>query len=96
MTGSGVGRPGASVDWAVARRIVTGWVLTLPAAGVTAAVAYAVTQLFGDGAVGPIAVTIILAIGCFFLWRANKASSVTPDSVVDADNVFVEPVTVGV
>src|SRR5215213_8721982 len=41
VTGSGVGRPGASVDWAVARRIVTGWVLTLPAAGVTAAVAYA-------------------------------------------------------
>jgi PiT family inorganic phosphate transporter len=95
VTGSGVGRPGASVDWAVARRIVTGWVLTLPAAGVTAAVAYAVTQLFGDGAVGPIAVTIILAIGCFCLWRANKSSSVTPDSVVDADNVF-EPVTVGV
>ena len=33
VTGSGVGRPGAQVDWGVARRIVTGWVLTLPAAG---------------------------------------------------------------
>jgi PiT family inorganic phosphate transporter len=83
VTGSGVGRPGAQVDWGVARRIVTGWVLTLPAAGITAAVVYFVTDLFGDdSAVGPIAVTIILAIGCFFLWRANKASQVEPDEVI--------------
>jgi PiT family inorganic phosphate transporter len=83
VTGSGVGRPGAQVDWGVARRIVTGWVLTLPAAGITAAVVYFVTDLFGDdSAVGPIAVTIILAIGCFFLWRANRASQVEPDEVI--------------
>src|SRR4051812_22083892 len=80
VTGSGVGRPGAQVDWNVARRIVTGWVLTLPAAGLTAAVAFWVTDLFGeDSAVGPIAVTVTLAIACFFLWRANKASRVDPD-----------------
>src|SRR3954466_2982897 len=48
VTGSGVGRPGAQVDWSVARRIVTGWVLTLPAAGVTAAVAFWITDLFGE------------------------------------------------
>jgi PiT family inorganic phosphate transporter len=88
VTGSGVGRPGASVDWAVARRIVLGWILTLPAAGLTAAVAYAVMQVFGDGAVGPLTVTVVLAIGCFFLWRANKVSLVDPESVVGAENVF--------
>ena len=49
VTGSGVGRPGAQVDWTVARRIVFGWVLTLPAAGVTAAVVYWITDLFGGG-----------------------------------------------
>jgi len=27
-------------------------------------------------------VTLILAIACFFLWRANKASNVKPDEVV--------------
>ncbi len=74
VTGSGVGRPGAQVDWGVAARIVTGWLLTLPAAGLTAAVVFWITDLLGDGAVGPIAVTAILAVGCFFLWRANKAS----------------------
>jgi len=90
VTGSGVGRPGASVDWSVAGRIVTGWVLTIPAAGVTAAAAYGVTRVFGDGAVGPICVFIILAISCFFLWRANKASHVLPDEIVTKDNPFFE------
>ena len=85
VTGSGVGRPGASVDWSVARRIVTGWVLTLPAAGITAAVAFWVTDIFGeDSAIGPIVVTIALAIACFYLWRANNASKVQPDDIVQA------------
>jgi inorganic phosphate transporter, PiT family len=88
VTGSGVGRPGAAVDWAIARRIVTGWVLTLPAAGVTAAAAYGVTRVFGNGAVGPITVTIILAIACVFLYRANKASQVEPEEVVTAAPVL--------
>ena len=90
VTGSGVGRPGAAVDWAIAGRIVTGWVLTLPSAGATAAVVYGVTRLFGNGAVGPIAVTLILAIVCFFLWRANNASKsrVEPDQVVEPGSVF--------
>jgi len=82
VAGSGVGRPGAAVDWAIARRIVTGWVLTLPAAGVTAAIVYEITDLLGDGWVGPAAVTIILAIVCFFLWRANNAAKVEPEEIV--------------
>jgi PiT family inorganic phosphate transporter len=82
VAGSGVGRPGAQVDWAIARRIVTGWVLTLPAAGLTAAIVFEITHVLGDGWVGPAAVTIILAIGCLFLWRANKASLVEPEEVV--------------
>jgi len=35
VTGSGVGRPGAVVNWAVAGRIVIGWILTLPMAALT-------------------------------------------------------------
>jgi PiT family inorganic phosphate transporter len=82
VTGSGVGRPGARVDWSVAGRIVMGWLLTLPAAGLTAAVVFWITDLLGDGAVGPIAVTVILAIACFALWRANMASKVDPDDII--------------
>jgi inorganic phosphate transporter, PiT family len=83
VAGSGVGRPGAAVDWSVAGRIVTGWALTLPSAGATAAVVYGLTDLFGtDSAVGPIAVTLMLVIACFFLWRANNASRVEPEEIV--------------
>jgi PiT family inorganic phosphate transporter len=83
VTGSGVGRPGAQVDWRVARRIVTGWVLTLPAAGIAAAAVYLVTDLFGAGSViGPVAITVILTIGCLFLWRANRASRVEPEEAI--------------
>ena len=33
ILGSGVGRPGATVRWGVARRMVAAWLITLPAAG---------------------------------------------------------------
>jgi PiT family inorganic phosphate transporter len=89
VTGSGVGRPGARVDWSVARRIVTGWVLTLPAAASTAAIAYGVIAIFGVGsAVGPIAVTATLAICCLFVWRANRRLPVEPESAVSTHSVF--------
>jgi PiT family inorganic phosphate transporter len=92
VTGSGVGRPGAQVDWAIAGRIVTGWVLTLPAAALTAAIVYGVTDLLGNGAVGPIAMTAILGIVCYFLWRANRAAPVAPEEVVISAPGTIEPV----
>src|SRR3954463_1224200 len=82
VTGSGVGRPGAQVDWAGAGRVGVGWVLTLPAAALTAALAYGVTRIFGGGAVGPFAVTVVLAISCLLLWRANLASKVEPEEII--------------
>src|SRR4051794_4513447 len=99
VAGSGVGRPGAAVNWSIARRIATGWVLTLPSAALTAAIVYGVTDLFGtDSAVGPIAVTLILAIACFFLWRANIAARVEPEETVTSHSAApaqtLEPVGV--
>jgi inorganic phosphate transporter, PiT family len=82
VTGLGVGRPGARVNWAVAGRIVIGWVLTLPAAAAAAGLVYAVMELFSNGDSGPIVVCIALAIGGFLLWRANKAQSVRPEETV--------------
>ena len=88
VAGSGVGRPGASVNWTIAGRIVTGWLLTLPAAALTAAAVYGVTQAFGDGATGPIVVTALLAIACVLLWRANRAAGVEPDETVSEHPTF--------
>jgi len=44
------------VRWGVAGNIVAAWILTLPAAGLSGALVYEVTQLFGPGAVGPLVV----------------------------------------
>jgi PiT family inorganic phosphate transporter len=89
VTGSGVGRPGAAVNWGVAGRIVIGWLLTLPAAAATAAVVYLVIEVFGeDSAVGPIVVGVALVIGCFFLWRANRAQQVEPEETISEHPTF--------
>ena len=54
VCGSGVGRPGAQVNWKVARNIVAGWLLTLPAAAATSALVFAIIELLGGGAFGAI------------------------------------------
>jgi PiT family inorganic phosphate transporter len=88
VTGSGVGRPGAQVNWGVAQRIVAGWLLTLPAAAATAAVAYAVIDLLGDSAFGAIVVTGILAVGCVLLFLANRREQIEPEETVSENPTF--------
>src|SRR3954451_2873539 len=56
VTGSGVGRPGAAVNWLVARNIVVGWLLTLPAAAAVAALVYEIIDVLGGGEAGVIVV----------------------------------------
>jgi PiT family inorganic phosphate transporter len=88
VTGSGVGRPGAAVNWAVAGRIVIGWLLTLPAAAATAGLMYAVINVLGDGAFGAIVVSVILAVCCFLLWRANRRQAVEPEETISEHPTF--------
>jgi inorganic phosphate transporter, PiT family len=88
VTGSGVGRPGAQVNWAVARRIVYGWLLTLPAAAAVGALMFEVIDLLGGGVVGVAAVSAIAVIAAFSLWRANKATGVHPDETISENPAF--------
>lgn len=88
VTGSGVGRPGAQVNWVVARRIVYGWLLTLPAAAAVGALVYEVIDLLGGGAIGVVAVAVASVIGTYFLWRANKAKAVDPQDTVSENPAF--------
>jgi inorganic phosphate transporter, PiT family len=88
VTGSGVGRPGARVNWAVARRIVYGWLLTLPAAAAVGALMFEVIDLLGGGVVGVAAVSAIAVIAAFSLWRANKATGVHPDETISENPAF--------
>ena len=90
VTGSGVGRPGAAVNWSVARRIVLGWLLTLPAAAATAGVMYAVIDLLGGGAFGAIVVSALLAFACVRLWQANRSHAVEPEESISEHPAFGE------
>ena len=45
VIGSGLGRRGSQVRWATARRVVTGWVFTLPAAAIVGAVAALIIRI---------------------------------------------------
>ena len=93
VAGSGVGRPGAVVDWLVARKIVTGWLLTLPCAAAVSAVVYAIIELFGGGLVGTIVVSAAMIVAAFMLWRANRAQPVEPEEAVSEHAAFgSEPV----
>lgn len=48
ILGSGVGKRGAQVRWAVAGRMVVAWVTTLPAAGLVGAACYYLAHLLGN------------------------------------------------
>jgi PiT family inorganic phosphate transporter len=88
VCGSGVGRPGAKVNWIVARNIVAGWLLTLPAAAASSALVFAVIELLGGGAFGAIVAVVILAIGCFLLWQANRRHPSDPEETISENPVF--------
>ena len=47
VIGSGLGRRGSKVQWSTAGKIVSGWLLTLPAAGLVGALATVVIMLIG-------------------------------------------------
>ena len=69
VMGSGAGKRLSAVRWGVAGNIVGAWVLTLPAAASIGAATYGVTSIFGDGALGPVLVTLMalsLITGLFF------------------------------
>jgi PiT family inorganic phosphate transporter len=60
VMGVGAGKKLSAVRWGVAGNIVVAWLLTLPAAAAIGAATYGFSQLFGDGAAGPL---IICALG---------------------------------
>ena len=58
VMGAGAGKRLSAVRWGVAGNIVAAWLLTLPGAAALGGLAYGVTRIFGDGAVGPVVVAL--------------------------------------
>src|ERR1700756_5548550 len=84
ILGSGVGKPGAEVRWAVAGRMVVAWLLTLPAAGVVGALTFWTSHGIAgvsSALLGDIAIFLILVAASYYMWwRAQQAK-------VDSSNV---------
>ncbi|MDT5281344.1 MAG: inorganic phosphate transporter, PiT family, partial [Mycobacterium sp.] len=84
ILGSGVGKPGAEVRWAVAGRMAVAWLITLPAAGIVGALSFwlshsvagVTTQLVGDGLI----FLILVGLSFYIWWRAQQQK-------VDSSNV---------
>ena len=85
ILGSGVGKPGAEVRWAVAGRMAAAWLITLPSAALVGALSYWLSaalkaasgsQLVGDGVI----FVILVGLSGYMYWRAQKQK-------VDSSNV---------
>jgi PiT family inorganic phosphate transporter len=100
ILGSGVGKPGAEVRWAVAGRMVVAWLITLPLAALMGAISFWISEgiekvtgsdLAGDGVI----FLMLCGLSGFIYWRAQQqkvdSSNVNADwddktnSVVPAD-----------
>jgi PiT family inorganic phosphate transporter len=82
ILGAGVGRPGAEVRWRVAGRMLVAWVITMPSAGLIAAVTWWVADRIG-GVAGAIAITFILLVVSGFLYLRSRLEPVTSGNVND-------------
>jgi inorganic phosphate transporter, PiT family len=78
VMGSGLGRKGGVVRWSTATRMFVAWGLTLPAAGLVAALSEFVTK---QGDWGVAAVTVFLVGSSFWIWLISRRQ------VVDHTNV---------
>jgi PiT family inorganic phosphate transporter len=59
VMGAGAGKRVSAVRWGVAGNIVVAWLLTLPAAAAIGAATYGFSSLFGNGAAGPIVISLL-------------------------------------
>lgn len=72
ILGSGVGKPGAQVRWAVAGRMVTAWLLTLPAAAIVGAAMWIVGHLFGLTVGSLVEVAILIGLAGYMFARSRR------------------------
>ena len=82
ILGSGVGRPGATVRWGVAGRMVVAWSVTLPAAALVGAAMWVVGNALG-GYAGPLVVVAILIAAAGYIYVRAGRQPINPDNVND-------------
>jgi len=83
ILGSGVGKPGATVRWRVAGRMVTAWVITLPSAGIVGALMWWIADVLGGGLFGAIVITMLLLAAAIGMYVRSRREPVHPGNVND-------------
>jgi PiT family inorganic phosphate transporter len=89
VIGSGLGRRGSKVQWSTARRIVFGWVLTLPAAAVVGAVAALLTRIGTVGVVIDTAAAVAFMVVIFVLAQPDRVDAGSLEAEVNAAGAAV-------
>ncbi|AEV82987.1 inorganic phosphate transporter [Actinoplanes sp. SE50] len=72
ILGSGVGKPGARVRWAVAGRMVAAWSITLPAAALVGAVMWWLGDLVGGLGGALLIFAVLVALSVFMYLRSRR------------------------
>jgi PiT family inorganic phosphate transporter len=88
IVGSGVGRKVSDVRWGTARKMVYGWLLTLPAAGLVGGIAAAIAL---TGTIGLIVVFAALIAGSATIWTISRRAPVSSENVNDSPDVVINP-----
>jgi PiT family inorganic phosphate transporter len=83
ILGSGIGKPGASVRWGIAGRMVVAWVITLPMAGLVGALTWWIGDVVGGGLPGAVLIVVILVAAASFIFFRAHHQPVTSDNVND-------------
>ncbi len=82
IIGTGLGRKGATVRWAVALRMLVAWLITLPSAGLVAALTWAIGHLIG-GLAGAIVIFVILVGFAVYMFIHSRKNPVGHHNVTD-------------
>jgi PiT family inorganic phosphate transporter len=83
ILGTGVGKPGATVRWRVASRMVIAWIITLPSAGLMGALMWWLADVLGGGLFGAAAITVVLVAAAFGMYLRSRLEPVHPGNVND-------------
>ena len=75
IIGSGLGKRGSQVNWAVAARMLVAWLVTFPAAGVVGAAACALCKTGIGGTVIAVLAAIAIALGIVRLSQRNPVNA---------------------
>ncbi|MBB1252047.1 inorganic phosphate transporter [Streptomyces sp. OF3] len=84
VMGSGLGRKGGVVRWSTATRMFVGWGMTLPAAGLIAAISAVIAE---QGDWGVTVVAVLLVVSSAAIWLASRREVVDHTNVNDVDPI---------